>query len=503
MQTGEIKSIKYKNGNVYGGKIDDNKPHGKGVIKYKNGNVYGGNIDNNKPHGKGVMTNAKGKMIYAGEFTHGKPHGNGLITFADGNMYEVICRGGDVLNGKGVMEFTNGDFYTGKFKDGVPHDKSGCFEYDDKSHIRRYFGEVQDGKPHGQGVMTETDGTKYEGNFKDGERDGKGILTYQNGTKYEGNFKGDLQCGQGVMTYPWGGSESGEYRYGSLNGKGVRKYANGDSYEGEFFVGKRHGQGVYTYANGDVTKYNGKWYNGEYHGQGEMAYSNGTKYNGEFKDGRMFVDVKKPKKQNETKTVVFQSSQLEKAENAQWGHGRFIDQNHLITRYNDINDANEVIGKLNELADVNGCASTKFKVVFDQHGGEQGLNDITVDTESAKQMLQMLYKKGYRDITVSDLSCHGATGYHFKGISQEFVNTNPDINVTIRASAEDRVVSSCHSNNGTKFRTFSTDGQALNREKSVYKSNLTQIVGGNTNEESKESSLLHKNTTMKNASIQR
>jgi len=65
MQTGEIKSIKYKNGNVYGGKID-----------------------NNKPHGKGVMTNAKGKMIYAGEFQHGKPDGNGLITFADGEWYD-------------------------------------------------------------------------------------------------------------------------------------------------------------------------------------------------------------------------------------------------------------------------------------------------------------------------------------------------------------------------------------------------------------------------------
>jgi hypothetical protein len=340
-----------------------------------------------------------------------------------------------------------------------------------------YTGQLQGGKPHGQGVMTETDGTKYEGNFKDGERDGKGILTYQNGTKYEGNFKGDLQCGQGVMTYPWGGSESGEYRYGSLNGKGVMTETDGTKYEGNFKDGRIHGTGV-------------------------MQYANGRKYNGKFNRGRVFVDVKQ-KNPSTKKTVLFQSSQLEKAENAQWGHGRFIDQNHLITRYNGIENANEVITKLNDLAVVNEGESTNLKLVFFQHGGEGGINDIHVNNDSAKQMLDILREKGYRDITVSDLSCHGATGYHFKGISQEFVNTNPDINVTIRASAEDRVVSSCHSNNGTKFRTFSTDGQALNREKSVYKSNLTQIVGGNTNEESKESSLLHKNTTMKNASIQR
>ena len=329
--------------------------------------------------------------------------------------------------------------------------------------------------PHGKGVMTETGGTKYEGNFKDGERDGNGMLKYANGDVYNGEFKD-----------------------GRMHGQGVVQYANGDSYTGQLQGGKPHGKGVMTETGG--TKYEGNFKDGIIHGTGVMKYANGRKYNGEFNDGRIFVDVKQ-KNPSTKKTVLFQSSQLKKAEDKQWGHGRFIDQNHLITRYNGIENANEVIAKLNNLAEVNEGASTKFKVVFDQHGGEQGWNDIKVDTESAEQMLKMLYSKGYRDITVSDLSCHGGTASHFKEISQAFVNTNPDINVTIRASVEGRTVIPCDSNNGTKFRTIGKDGEVLKREKTVYKSNLTQIVGGNTNEESKESSLLHKNTTMKNASI--
>jgi hypothetical protein len=339
--------------------------------------------------------------------------------------------------------------------------------------ITRFFGlpeftQTMVGKPHGQGEMTFANGACYNGQLQGGKPHGQGVMTETDGTKYEGNFKDDFQCGKGVMTYPCGSSDSGEFNDGRMHGQGVRKYANGDSYEGEFFVGKRHGQGVYTYANGDVTKYNGKWYNGEYHGQGEMAYSNGNKYNGEFKDGRMFVDVKKPKKQNKTKTVVFQSSGMKKPEDTQWGYDGFHNPEHLIERHYNIYTKEEAIAELNNLAEVNEGASTKFKLVFDQHGGMRGWNDIHVNNDSAKQMLQMLYFKGYRDITVSDLSCHGGTASHFKEISQAFADQDPDINVTIRASVEDRTVIPCDSKNGTKFRTIGVDGEALKREKTVY-----------------------------------
>jgi hypothetical protein len=84
-------------------------------------------------------------------------------------------------------------------------------------------------------------------------------------------------------------------------------------------------------------------------------------------------------------------------------------------------------------------------------------------------MLQILYDKGYRDITISDLACHGGTAFYFKKIIQAFVDTNLDINVTIRSALEGRGVITCNSNNGTKFRSIGTDGKAQKREKTVYK----------------------------------
>lgn len=258
-------------------------------------------------------------------------------------------------------------------------------------------------------------------------------------------------------------------------GNGRIGYSDGSTYTGALIkspsdlLPQPHGQGEMIYRSGD--SYNGQWYNNQYHGQGVYTYANGYAngdvYNGEFKDGRIFVDVKQ-KNPSTKKTVLFQSSQLKKAEDKQWGHGRFIDQNHLITRYNGIENANEVIAKLNELAEVNKGESTNLKLVFFQHGGKGGINDIHVNNDSAKQMLDILREKGYRDITVSDIACHGATGYHFKRISQEFVNTNPDINVTIRASVEGRTVFPCDSNNGTKFRTLCKDGEAVKRENDFY-----------------------------------
>ena len=47
-------------------------------------------------------------------------------------------------------------------------------------------------------------------------------------------------------------------------------------------------------------------------------------------------------------------------------------------------------------------------------------------------------------------------------------STDSEVNVTIHAAPEGRSVISCDSNNGTKFRTIGTDGEAQKREKTVY-----------------------------------
>lgn len=50
---------------------------------------------------------------------------------------------------------------------------------------------------HGYGVMTESNGNKFEGFFKNGEKSGKGVYKYFNGDIYKGYFLEGLSHGFG------------------------------------------------------------------------------------------------------------------------------------------------------------------------------------------------------------------------------------------------------------------------------------------------------------------
>ena len=63
-----------------------------------------------------------------------------------------------------------------------------------------YVGEKLDGKHHGQGTMTYSDGAKYEGDWKDGKRHGQGTLTWSNGFKHVGEWKDDKKHGKGTTS---------------------------------------------------------------------------------------------------------------------------------------------------------------------------------------------------------------------------------------------------------------------------------------------------------------
>ena len=55
----------------------------------------------------------------------------------------------------------------------------------------KYEGQVENGKPNGQGTYTNPDGKKYVGEFKDGKPNGQGTFTFKDGRKYVGEFKDD------------------------------------------------------------------------------------------------------------------------------------------------------------------------------------------------------------------------------------------------------------------------------------------------------------------------
>ena len=67
--------------------------------------------------------------------------------------------------------------------------KWGWHEYGNKDYHAKYVGEIENGKPYGQGKLTFPNGNKYEGEWKDGKYDGQGTITFSNGDKLVGEYK--------------------------------------------------------------------------------------------------------------------------------------------------------------------------------------------------------------------------------------------------------------------------------------------------------------------------
>jgi len=147
-----------------------------------------------------------------------------------------------------------------------------------------YVGEGKDGKRHGQGTVTYSNGKKYVGEFKNGKKHGQGTQTWSNGKKYVGEFKNGKRNGQGTMTYSDGRKYVGGVKNGKWDGKGVSTALDGQRwytlYDGEWKKGKKHGQGklVVTKIDDDGTLL-GKWGLGKWKGLTVI---------GEFKNNRFW-----------------------------------------------------------------------------------------------------------------------------------------------------------------------------------------------------------------------
>ena len=147
-----------------------------------------------------------------------------------------------------------------------------------------YVGEEIDGKRHGQGTVTYSNGKKYVGEFKNGKKHGQGTQTWSNGKKYVGEFKNGKRNGQGTMTYSDGRKYVGGVKNGRWHGKGVSTALDGQRwytlYDGEWKKGNKHGQGklVVTKIDDDGTLL-GKWGIGKWKGLTVI---------GEFKNNRFW-----------------------------------------------------------------------------------------------------------------------------------------------------------------------------------------------------------------------
>ena len=92
----------------------------------------------------------------------------------------------------------------------------------------------------------------YEGSYKDGRRHGRGVLTFTNGDRYEGGFVDGEIRGKGVLYLANGDIYAGDGDFGprGLQGCGLFIGANGDRYMGQFRDGRFHGRGTYEWKNG-------------------------------------------------------------------------------------------------------------------------------------------------------------------------------------------------------------------------------------------------------------
>lgn len=177
------------------------------------------------------------------------------------------CTDGDCVNGKGTYVYPSGAKYMGDFKDG---------------------------EIHGIGICYYTDGGKYSGQWANRFPEGKGTKTYADGTKRAGQWlKGQpIDDSGNIIEFTAKGAtvedDGTDIQTGCINGdcengEGSFAYADGTKYDGQFKKGKLHGFGTRVFSNGD--KHVGSYNNNHPHGAGTMFFADGTKKEGEWVEG--------------------------------------------------------------------------------------------------------------------------------------------------------------------------------------------------------------------------
>lgn len=117
-------------------------------IKFKNGIIYEGQIENGIFHGKGKLTLPNG-LIIESDFYENKIGNQMKITYSDGSVYE-----GDI---RGMKREGEGTFLKKNMK---------------------YEGNWKNNTYHGSGVLEYYNEWKYQGQFVEGKKNGQGTTTY-------------------------------------------------------------------------------------------------------------------------------------------------------------------------------------------------------------------------------------------------------------------------------------------------------------------------------------
>ena len=96
--------------------------------------------------------------------------------------------------------------------------EGGVYEKDKEGYFtdHKYEGEIENGKPHGNGTWIQMNGATYVGQFINGLREGIGTFTWssqgpESGSVYEGEYKNNRRNGKGKRTNEDGHIQDGNW----------------------------------------------------------------------------------------------------------------------------------------------------------------------------------------------------------------------------------------------------------------------------------------------------
>jgi len=165
--------------NEFVGRFADSEPEGVGFARTANGEQFVGELIDGVSHAIGTALTPEGWLV-KGEFENGKAVGTFIIDYTteDGQRYFGQAENGK-RQGYGVLVATDDDFYAGQFADGLP-DGPGIYK---GTGGDRYNGDFANGKPNGFGTSIDAEGNVLQGRFVDGEPVGTVLVTLSDGTQ--------------------------------------------------------------------------------------------------------------------------------------------------------------------------------------------------------------------------------------------------------------------------------------------------------------------------------
>ena len=146
--------------------------------------------------------------------------------------------------------------------------------------VNNYFGEVENGKRHGFGMISFLNGDLYKGCFRNGAMNGSGTYYWASGGSYEGEFVNGVLQGHGTEMFESRNVYVGEYFNGKKHGRGEMRFKDGDKYVGEWRFNGMEGEAEYIWSTGVVFK--GRFLGDKRQGRGEITMENGTKHEGKW-----------------------------------------------------------------------------------------------------------------------------------------------------------------------------------------------------------------------------